>query len=186
MTKSPLKVYFKDYKLLPLHVQTSIFSPCLSPVVAIVKVTLPRGVSSTDFISANYPRDFPDNQQMRWDFTVPGMHNYTVQFSDHTAPECLNGSVEVEYQKKDKKVTRRTLTDPQPAHQQGDFSMVLKNCQTNRTLEGLSLKYKVSLMRSGHPGTVLKHEEQFLKFLLTLVFPKQIQAGLIWVLMNHF
>ncbi|XP_030268931.1 CUB domain-containing protein 1 [Sparus aurata] len=120
-------------------------------MVAIVKVTLPRGVSSTDFISANYPRDFPDNQQMRWDFTVPGMHNYTVQFSDHTAPECLNGSVEVEYQKKDKKVTRRTLTDPQPAHQQGDFSMVLKNCQTNRTLEGLSLKYKVSLMRSGHP-----------------------------------
>lgn len=64
MTKSPLKVYFKDCKLLPLHVQTSIFSPCLSPVVAIVKVTLPRGVSSTDFISANYPRDFPDRKSV--------------------------------------------------------------------------------------------------------------------------
>ena len=149
-----------------MSVQTSIFSPCL--VVAILKVSLPRGVSSTDFISANYPGDFPDNQQMQWDFTVPGMHNYTVQFSDHAAPECLNGSVEVEYQKKDTKVTRRTLTDPQPAHQQGDFSMVLKNCQTNTTLKGLALKYKVSLMRSGHPGAVLKHKELFFYFYWTL------------------
>ncbi|XP_073340583.1 CUB domain-containing protein 1 [Pagrus major] len=120
-------------------------------MVAIVKVNLPRGVSSTGFISADYPGDFPDNQQMQWDFKVPGMHNYTMRFSDHRAPECLNNEVEVEYQKKDKKATKLTLTDPQPEHQQGDFSMVLKNCETNRTLEGLSLKYKVSLMRSGHP-----------------------------------
>lgn len=121
-------------------------------MVATLKVNLPRGVSSTGFITANYPRDFPDNQQVEWDFTVPGMHNYTVHFEDHTSPECLSGEVEVEYHKKDKK-TRLVLTDPQPQHQQGDFNMVLKNCVTNRTLQGLSLSYKVSVMRSGHPGT---------------------------------
>lgn len=97
---------------------------------------------------------------MQWDFTVPGMHNYSVRFNDHTAPECLKNEVEVVYQKKDKKETKLSLTDPQPQHQQGDFSMILKNCQTNRTLQGLTLNYKVSVMRSGHPGGVFKHQEQ--------------------------
>ncbi|XP_070703161.1 CUB domain-containing protein 1 [Pempheris klunzingeri] len=120
-------------------------------MVAIVKANLPRGVSDTDFITANYANSFPDNQQMQWDFKVPGMHNYTVHFRDHTAPECLNGEVDVKYQKEGKRPTKLTLTDPQPAHQQGDFSMVLTNCETNRTLQGLALNYSVSVMRSGHP-----------------------------------
>lgn len=123
-------------------------------VASIVKVNLPRGVSDTNFLSPNYPREFPDNEQMQWSFTVPGMHNYTMHFHDHTAPECLNNEVVVEYQKEDKKVTKLSLTDPQPAHQQGNFNMILKNCETNRTLQGLSLKYSVSVMRSGHPGRV--------------------------------
>ncbi|KAI3358716.1 hypothetical protein L3Q82_015125 [Scortum barcoo] len=129
----------------------TIFFLCLSPVMAIVKVNLPRGVSNTDFTTANYPHGFPDNQQMQWNFTVPGMHNYTMEFLDHTAPECLNNKVEVEYQKEGKKVTKLTLTDPQPERQQGNFTMVLKNCETNTTLQGLNLKYRVSVMRSGHP-----------------------------------
>ena len=137
--------------------QTTLLSSCLFPVAAIVKVNLPRGVSDTEFITANYPGDFPDNEQMQWDFTVPGMHNYTMRFIDHTAPECLVNETEVVYKKEGKKETRLTLTDPQPEHQQGNFNMVLKNCQTNRTLKGLSLKYKVSVMRSGHPGMVFEH-----------------------------
>ncbi|XP_069548820.1 CUB domain-containing protein 1 [Brachyistius frenatus] len=120
-------------------------------MLAIVKVNLSRGASDTDFITANYPRDFPDLQEMQWDFTVPGMHNYSVHFRDHSAPECLNNEVVVEYQKEDKKATKLTLTDAQPQHQQGNFNMVLKNCETNRTLQGLTLNYRVSVMRSGHP-----------------------------------
>lgn len=120
--------------------------------VAIVKLNLPRGVSEHEFVSPNYPGDFPDLQQMEWDFTVPGMHNYSVQFVDYTEPECLSGDVAVEYQKDDKKAAAKlTLTDAQPAHQQGNFNMLLSNCKTNRTLQGLTLKYRVSLMRSGHP-----------------------------------
>lgn len=138
-----------DRKLDPVDVRLSV-GPEIK-MAAIVKVNLPRGVSDTDFITANYPRDFPDGQQMQWDFTVPGMHNYTMHFRDHTAPECLSGEVEVAYQKENKKVTKLTLTDSQPQHQQGNFNMVLKNCETNKTLQGLTLNYRVSLMRSGHP-----------------------------------
>ncbi|XP_075961597.1 CUB domain-containing protein 1 [Anarhichas minor] len=120
-------------------------------MIAILKVNLPRGASDTDFITANYPGDFPDSQQMQWDFTVPDMHNYTVHFRDHTAPECLSNEVQVEYQKGNKKVTKLTLTDSQPQHGQGNFNMVLRNCETNKTLQGLTLNYRVSVMRSGHP-----------------------------------
>ncbi|XP_077600136.1 CUB domain-containing protein 1 [Stigmatopora nigra] len=120
-------------------------------MVAIVNVNLPRGVSDTTFISANYPNDFPDNQQMQWDFVVPAMHNYSVHFHDHMAPECLSKDVELEYRKQDKKMIKTGLTDKQPEHQQGNFGMVLKNCETNRTLQGLTLKFSVSIMRSGHP-----------------------------------
>ncbi|CAN9504087.1 unnamed protein product [Ophioblennius macclurei] len=118
---------------------------------AIVKANLPRGVSDNEFISPNYPRDFPDLQQVQWDFAVPGVHNYSVQFLEHTEPECLSGEVAVEYLKADKKAVKLTLTDAQPQHQQGNFSMLLSNCETNDTLQGLTLKYRVSVMRSGHP-----------------------------------
>lgn len=122
-------------------------------MVAILKVTLPRGVSSTSFITPNYPGDFPDKEEMQWDFVVPGMHNYTMSFTDYSLPECLNDgdNVVLEYEKGDKKVAKFSLTDPQPKHQQGNFKMVLRNCATNRTLPGLTLDFKVSVMRSGHP-----------------------------------
>ncbi|XP_051928488.1 CUB domain-containing protein 1 isoform X1 [Hippocampus zosterae] len=139
----------RDQKMDPVNFKLSVGPE--TNMVAIVKVNLPRGVSNTTFISANYPNDFPDDQQMRWDFAVPGMHNYTVHFHSHTAPECLGKNVGVEYGKRDGKLIETGLTDKQPEHQQGDFEMVLKNCETNRTLQGLTLKYSVSVMRSGHP-----------------------------------
>ncbi|KAJ0054830.1 hypothetical protein NL108_005340, partial [Boleophthalmus pectinirostris] len=120
-------------------------------MVAILKVNLPRGVSNTTFITPNYPGEFPDTEEMQWDFVVPGMHNYSMSFSDFTLPECLSDDVILQYYKTDAKVTKFSLTDPPPKHQQGNFQMVLKNCATNRTLQGLTLNFKVSVMRSGHP-----------------------------------
>lgn len=120
-------------------------------VLAILKVDLPRGLSDTRLITPNYPQSFPDNEVMQWDFIVPGMHNYTMHFNEHMAPECLQKEVAVEYYKEGKKVSQRSLTDPQPAHQQGNFNMMLKNCKTNTSLQGLGLDFKVSVMRSGHP-----------------------------------
>ncbi|KAM6899981.1 CUB domain-containing protein 1, partial [Xenentodon cancila] len=120
-------------------------------MVATMKVSLPRGVSDTDFITPNYPGDFPDDQQMQWSFTVPGMHNYTVHFHERTSPECLQKEVELEYKKEGRRGTNLTLTAPLPRQHQGNFDIVLRNCQTNRTLKGLSLRFRVSVTRSGHP-----------------------------------
>lgn len=120
-------------------------------MIAIVGVNLPRGVSDTTLVTANFPRYFPDNMRMQWNFTVPGMHNYTVRFDHVTPPECLNnGEVKVDYQAGANTVTK-TLKDPQPEHQQGNFNMVLTNCETNTTLPGLTLNYSVSVVRSGRP-----------------------------------
>ncbi|KAM4550064.1 CUB domain-containing protein 1 [Fundulus diaphanus] len=123
----------------------------VTEVAAIITVNLPRGVSDIDLLTPNYPREFPDQRQMQWEFTIPSKHNYTVNFLKHSAPECLNGDVVVEYQKEDTKVTKLTLTDPQPREEQGSFKLVLKNCETNTTLTGLSLSFRVSLKRSGIP-----------------------------------
>ncbi|XP_015232450.1 PREDICTED: CUB domain-containing protein 1 [Cyprinodon variegatus] len=120
-------------------------------MLATVKIDLPRGVSDINIVTPNYPGDFPDNEPIQWMFSVPDMHNYTISFGNAGAPaECLNGDVEVEYQKEEKNMTK-SLMDPQPKQQQGSFNMILKNCETNRTLSGLSLSYSVSVMRSGHP-----------------------------------
>uniref|UniRef100_A0A3B3BPL9 CUB domain containing protein 1a n=1 Tax=Oryzias melastigma TaxID=30732 RepID=A0A3B3BPL9_ORYME len=135
----------------------TITSSFMFPVVAIAIVDLPRGVSDTVLFSANYLKRFPNEQQMQWSFNVPGMHNYSVSFLDHTNPECIQDNVVVEYQKENGKSVQLSLTDPQPQHQQGNFQMVLKNCQTNTSLPGLTLSYKVSVMRSGHPGRITHH-----------------------------
>uniref|UniRef100_A0A3B5PP16 CUB domain containing protein 1a n=1 Tax=Xiphophorus maculatus TaxID=8083 RepID=A0A3B5PP16_XIPMA len=115
----------------------------------------------TEIITPNYPKEFPDDEQILWEFSIPGMHNYSVQFSEHSAPECLNEGevVVVEYQKEGMKPTRTALTDPQPQHQQGGFNLTLKNCKTNQTLPGLSLRYTVSVIRSGHPGEIWEQSD---------------------------
>ncbi|XP_029519560.2 CUB domain-containing protein 1-like [Oncorhynchus nerka] len=139
-----------DRKLEPLDFKVTV-GPEIK-MLAVVKVNLPRGVSDTDFLSANYPRGFPDDDLMRWDFTVPGMHNYTVNFLNHTESLCQKKEVMVMYHKARGKVgIQKTLADPQPTHRQGSFTMTLFNCETDRTKPGLSLKFRVSVMRSGHP-----------------------------------
>uniref|UniRef100_A0A8C8IH22 CUB domain containing protein 1a n=1 Tax=Oncorhynchus tshawytscha TaxID=74940 RepID=A0A8C8IH22_ONCTS len=137
-----------DRKLEPLDFKVTVGPEIKS------EFNLPRGVSDTDFLSANYPRGFPDDDLMRWDFTVPGMHNYTVNFLNHTESLCQKKEVMVMYHKARGKVgIQKTLADPQPTHRQGSFTMTLFNCETDRTKPGLSLKFRVSVMRSGHPGT---------------------------------
>uniref|UniRef100_A0A667XCQ0 CUB domain containing protein 1 n=1 Tax=Myripristis murdjan TaxID=586833 RepID=A0A667XCQ0_9TELE len=142
-----------DRKLEPLDFKLSVGPETDSKCCSVILERLSRkmSVSETDFVTANYPDSFPDDQQMMWNFIVPGMHNYTVRFRDHTAPECLNKEVMVKYEKEDKKVTQLTLTDPQPEHGQGNVNMSLFNCETNKTLQGLTLAFTVSVMRSGHP-----------------------------------
>ncbi|KAJ8000391.1 hypothetical protein DPEC_G00204330 [Dallia pectoralis] len=128
---------------------------------AVVKVDLPRGVSDTEFLSANFPRGFPSDSMMRWDFTVPGRHNYTINILDYTEPLCQKlgstvpgqNEVKIEYDGKEGGVMdiSSTLMDPQPTDSQGSFSMTLVNCVVNKTQPDLKLNFTVSVMRSSHP-----------------------------------
>uniref|UniRef100_A0A4W5NZL9 CUB domain containing protein 1a n=1 Tax=Hucho hucho TaxID=62062 RepID=A0A4W5NZL9_9TELE len=147
----------RDRKLEPLDFKVTVGPEIKS------EFNLPRGVSDSDFLSANYFRGFPDDDLMRWDFTVPGMHNYTVNFLNHTESLCRKKEVMVMYHKARGKVgIQKTLVDPQPTHRQGSFTMTLFNCETDRTKPGLSLKFRVSVMRSGHPGTKAIGNHKFL------------------------
>nr|XP_046183436.1 CUB domain-containing protein 1 [Oncorhynchus gorbuscha] len=138
-----------DRKLEPLDFKVTV-GPEIK-MLAVVKVNLPRGVSDTNFLSANYPRGFSDNDLMRWDFMVPGMHNYTVNFLNYTAPLCRKKKVMVIYDKEGEVGIQKTLVDPQPTHRQGSFTMTMFNCETDKTKQGLSLHFRLSVMRSGHP-----------------------------------
>uniref|UniRef100_A0A3Q2P8M5 CUB domain-containing protein n=1 Tax=Fundulus heteroclitus TaxID=8078 RepID=A0A3Q2P8M5_FUNHE len=107
--------------------------PSVFEVRGKVRVGRIKNVTPSYLLTPNYPRDFPDQQQMQWEFTIPSKHNYTVNFLKHSAPECLNGDVVVEYQKEDTKVTKLTLTDPQPREEQGSFKLMGVQCYPYRS-----------------------------------------------------
>ncbi|XP_061113959.1 CUB domain-containing protein 1-like [Conger conger] len=120
--------------------------------LALVKVTLPSGPSATKYFSPNYPRSFPDDDLMTWEIHVPPEHNFTVQFLKYTEPQCVKKEVVVEYHKTDNMsmmFTGKSLSSPQPANRQGNFSLSLRNCEMERkSSAGLTLNFQVSVARS--------------------------------------
>ncbi|XP_030644292.1 CUB domain-containing protein 1 [Chanos chanos] len=119
----------------------------------VVNASLPWGQSNTEFFTPNYPKGIPTEDLVRWNFGVPTMHNFSVTFLQQTEPQCTSGTVGLEYQQGNKQPIKKLLTDPQPANQQGNFSLTLSNCVTSKAANapGLSLKFSVSAFRSGHP-----------------------------------
>ncbi|KAJ8334599.1 hypothetical protein SKAU_G00402380 [Synaphobranchus kaupii] len=122
--------------------------------LAVVNVKLPARPVATELFSVNYPNDFPDDDLMMWDFTVPSNYNYSVEFLKYSAPTCLKKGVVVEYKRKGGRYTFGSkLTDTQPQDQQGSFTMSLTNCETDHrgNPPGLSLNFQVSVIKSSHP-----------------------------------
>ncbi|KAJ8268279.1 hypothetical protein COCON_G00134510 [Conger conger] len=122
--------------------------------LAVVNVKMPSETAATELFSANYPDNFPDDDLMMWDFSIPSNYNYSVNFLKHTAPPCLKKDVMLEYQREGGKYTLGSkLTDIQPQDQQGSFTMSLTNCETDRrgNPPGLSLHFQVSVVKSSHP-----------------------------------
>ncbi|KAL6457339.1 hypothetical protein MHYP_G00343020 [Metynnis hypsauchen] len=126
---------------------------------AVVDATLPRGQTNTDFFSA---RDIPSDSVMKWNFVVPPMHNFTIQFLSCVKPECQSKEVKVTYQQ-NKVSIEKALTDEQPTNYQGDFSLSLKNCDAVRKagVAGFSLSYRVSVFRSGYPDNCTVDLQRF-------------------------
>lgn len=114
--------------------------------LAKITVTLPRGTSSSDLFSPNYPDSFPDDDLMEWYFEVPDKHKATVLFSNVSQPRCLKKETAVECFSKGKGHVL-SLTDTKPHQNEESFSLTLRNCEMDRTRAGspgLSLNLKVS------------------------------------------
>uniref|UniRef100_A0AAY4BMG4 CUB domain containing protein 1a n=1 Tax=Denticeps clupeoides TaxID=299321 RepID=A0AAY4BMG4_9TELE len=131
-----------------LHVVVVDFLLSVSAAIATVEALLPRGHSLTEFFSANYPAGFPTEDQMRWNFTVPPMHNATILFLETTLPQCQMGSATVEYLQEGKAAVSKAVTDAQPVNLQGEVDMVLHNCRTTGS-QPLVLRFNVSFCPSG-------------------------------------
>lgn len=124
-----------------------------SAALARITVTLPKGKSSVELLSPNYPESFPDDDVMEWYFELPLKHKAVVQLRNVIQPHCLKKSVAMEYNATG--VSVRRLTEPQPDQSKGNFTMKLRNCEMNRRRDGspgLSLSFRVSSSSIGSPG----------------------------------
>uniref|UniRef100_A0A3B4UXV4 CUB domain containing protein 1a n=1 Tax=Seriola dumerili TaxID=41447 RepID=A0A3B4UXV4_SERDU len=115
--------------------------------LAKITVTLPKGTSSSELLSPNYPDSFPDDDVMEWYFQVPKKHKTDIQFMNLTQPSCRKKETAVEYHSKGRAALVLSLTEVQPHPNWGNFSMTLRNCEMDRGRAGspgLSLSVKVS------------------------------------------
>ncbi|XP_044062973.1 CUB domain-containing protein 1a [Siniperca chuatsi] len=118
-------------------------------IKSLAKITLmlPKGASSSELLSPNYPDSFPDDDVMEWYFQVPDTHKTAVQLLKLTQPRCLKKDTAVEYHSKGRGALVLRLTDPQPEQDRGNFSLTLRNCEMDRRVAGspgLSINLKVS------------------------------------------
>lgn len=118
-------------------------------VVALARIslTLPKGTSSSELLSPDYPESFPDDDTVEWYFQVPDKHGVDVQFLNLTQPDCVKKEVAVEYHQKGRVTSVLGLNDTQPLQNQGDFLLTLRNCEMERApadSPGLTFTLKVS------------------------------------------
>uniref|UniRef100_A0A8C1GIT9 CUB domain containing protein 1 n=1 Tax=Cyprinus carpio TaxID=7962 RepID=A0A8C1GIT9_CYPCA len=97
-----------------------------------VDVKLPRGSSSADFFTPNYATGYYNEENIKWNFAVKPMHNFTVYFQHYTPPVCQKKTVMCDYALGDKTSFTKAPTDIQPANKQGDFSLTLTNCDAKK------------------------------------------------------
>lgn len=127
------------------------------PPVALAKITLtlPRGSSSSELLSPNYPDSFPDDDVMEWYFQVPLKHQTNITFLNLTQPSCRKKEAAVEYHSKGRSTTVLGLNEKQPSSDGGSFTMMLRNCEMDRGrtgAPGLSLGVKVSTASTSSTG----------------------------------
>ncbi|XP_039868873.1 CUB domain-containing protein 1a isoform X4 [Simochromis diagramma] len=115
--------------------------------LARISLTLPKGTSSSELLSPDYPESFPDDDIMEWYFQVPDKHGVDVQFLNLTQPDCVKKEVAVEYHQKGRVTSVLGLNETQPLQNHGDFLLTLRNCEMERApadSPGLTFTLKVS------------------------------------------
>lgn len=126
-------------------------------LAALAKMTLklPKGTSSLELLSPNYPGSFPDDDVMEWHFEVPHKHKVAVQVEKLTEPVCLKKNTAVEYHNRAKGAMVVRLMAPQPEQRQGNFTLTLRNCEMDKKrsgFSGLSVRFLLSSSSESFPG----------------------------------
>ncbi|TNN76301.1 CUB domain-containing protein 1 [Liparis tanakae] len=119
--------------------------------LAKITLMLPKGTSSSELLSPNYPDSFPDDDVMEWYFQVPDNQKTAIQFLNLTQPLCLKKDTAMEYHGIARRGTVRSLKETQPEDMQGKFGLRLRNCEMDGRRAGspgLALKLRVSSSRA--------------------------------------
>lgn len=120
------------------------FAPLSAP--AKISLTLPNGTSTSELLSPNYPNSFPNDAEMEWAFQVPLNHRAAVEFRSFTQPQCREKETEVQYLNITRYASVLSLDEAQPQQCRGSFSMILRNCEMDRSsASGLSLNFTVTV-----------------------------------------
>ncbi|XP_040901182.1 CUB domain-containing protein 1-like [Toxotes jaculatrix] len=122
--------------------------------LAKITLSLPKGMSSSELFSPNFPDSFPDDDVMEWYFQVPSKHKTSIKFFNLTQPTCMKKEAAVEYHSKGRAASVLGLMEPQPTHNQGNFTLMLRNCEMDRRRagsRGLSLNIQVSASSTSLP-----------------------------------
>ncbi|XP_061531150.1 CUB domain-containing protein 1a [Phycodurus eques] len=140
-----------------LEVQSDQFAVSVGEEIkslAKITVSLPHGTSFSELLSPNFPESFPDDDVMEWYFEVTDKKRVAIEFLDLTEPRCLKKETAAEYHSKGWRALVMALTDAQPVQNQGEFSLILRNCEMDRRRAGspgLSLKVKVTSSLASSP-----------------------------------
>lgn len=122
--------------------------------LAKITLTIPKGTSSLELFSPNYPQSFPDDDVMEWYFQVPDKHRTAVELFEISEPRCLKKDAALEYHTRERVASVLRLKDPQPDQSQGNFMLTLRNCEMDRRRAGspgLSLNLRVSTSSKSPP-----------------------------------
>uniref|UniRef100_H2U5L0 CUB domain containing protein 1a n=1 Tax=Takifugu rubripes TaxID=31033 RepID=H2U5L0_TAKRU len=123
--------------------------------LARITLMLPKGTSSLELLSPNYPESFPDDDVMEWYFEVPNKHKVAVRLERLTEPVCLKKNTAVEYHNRARGAVVVGLAAPQPEQRQGNFTLTLRNCEMDRRRSGssgLAVRLLVSSSSESFPG----------------------------------
>ncbi|XP_053322983.1 CUB domain-containing protein 1 [Spea bombifrons] len=127
--------------------------------LCIIESTFQRE-SMITMMSANYPKGFPNDELMMWQFAIPPDHRASVQFLNYTLPNCLRKEERVEYElasfHNNPEVYK--LQGNQPANIPGNFNMSLYNCDMdNLNPSALTLVFSVTVQKTPNEANKTYH-----------------------------
>lgn len=108
-----------------------------------------EGEGSATLMSANYPKGFPEDELMTWQFIVPTHLQASVYFLQFNVSNCEKKEERVEYYKpgsNNPEVLK--LQDKQPVDMAGNFNLSLQGCDQDAQNPGvLRLQFQVLVQR---------------------------------------